>query len=377
MTMTKSLPTASVADAHASPKASQTSLRAWAVRVALRNCAAVLLSTAGVVPAQSAQTGTQQLIFAGLRASTNPTQPQAQINAVRIDAPGNIFLLLDQKDGVRLLKTDATATTVLAQTQIGAAGDTGLAMAIDPAGNVYVTGTTTSGTLQATAGTAFASASVSGTNSFVAKFDTDLNTLFVTFAGGGSIDANSVAATSDSVFIAGSVFAATLPVTPSAIVQTPAYGSTENGFVEKFSADGRTLIYATYLSGASGNTSPIAIAADSSDDAYIAGTTTSTGYPTIAALVPEILGTTSGFLTKLTPAGDGITFSTFIPGAGISSLALDSAANNLLLTGTVSLGQFPVATVSAPLATTTYQVLLRLPLDGSAVLASRYNRSRP
>jgi hypothetical protein len=311
-------------------------------------------------------TGTQQLAFAGLRAATN----QGQINSVLSSASGNLYLLIDQKDGVRLLETDSTATSILAQAQLGAKGDIGLAMALDPSGNVYVAGTTSSGLLVATPGAAFPAASGSATNSFVARFDSSLNPIFVTFTGGATMAAASVAATSDAVFLTGTIYAATLPVTPAGILQTPAYASTSNGFVEKFSSSGSTLLYATYLTGASGSTSPVAIAADAQDNAYIAGSTTSPGYPTIAALVPEALGATSGFLTKLTPAGDGIVFSTYIPGSGITSLALDPGTANLLLSGSVSLGQFPVATVSAPLAATPYQVLLRLPLDGSSVLAS-------
>jgi len=31
---------------------------------------------------------------------------------------GNLYLLLDEKDGVRVLKTDASANTILAQTQL-------------------------------------------------------------------------------------------------------------------------------------------------------------------------------------------------------------------------------------------------------------------
>jgi hypothetical protein len=77
-------------------------------------------------------------------------QPQGQINALRVGATGNLYLLIDQKDGVRLLETNPTATTVLASAYIGAKFDVGLAMALDPAGNVYVTGTTTSGALTAT-----------------------------------------------------------------------------------------------------------------------------------------------------------------------------------------------------------------------------------
>jgi trimeric autotransporter adhesin len=297
---------------------------------------------------------------------------------VRVGATGNVYLLIDQKDGVRVLETDSTATNILNQAQVGAQGDVGLAMALDPAGNVYVTGTTTSGALMATGGSAFTAASGTATNSFVAKFGASLGSpIFVTFCGGGSMDASSIAATSDAVFITGTIYLpnGTVPVTAAGIIQTPAFGSQWNGFAEKFSASGSSLLYATYLSGTGGNTTLAAIVADASDDAYIAGTTTAPGYPTIAALVPNqlvttALGTTSGFLTKLTPAGDGITFSTFIPGAGTSSLAIDSAAGNLLLTGSISLGQFPVASVATPLTAIGYQVLVRMTLDGQTVLGS-------
>jgi trimeric autotransporter adhesin len=317
-----------------------------------------------------ALTGPQQLAFAGLRSVPSQGLPEGQINAIATDAQANLYLLIDQKDGVRLLKTDPAAANVLAQAQIGAKGDIGLAMALDPTGNVYVTGTTTSGSMTATAGAAFLTPSGTSTNSFVAKFDPNLNTFFVTFAGGGLMAASSIAATSDAVFVIGSIYAATLPVTPAGIIQSPASGSASNGFVEKFSPTGNALLYATYLSGASGNTTPTAIAADASDNAYITGSTTALGYPTVAAVVPTMLGAISGFLTKLTPAGDGITFSTFIPGAGLTSLALDPVANNLLLSGSVSLGQFPVASVQNPLTPMSYQVLLRMTLDGSNVLAS-------
>ena len=335
-------------------------------------CALTLALHAQAVPA----TGPQQIAFAGLRAVLNQGQPQGQINAVRVGATGNLYLLIDQKDGVRVLETDPSATNILNQAQIGAKGDIGLALALDPAGNVYVTGTTTSGSLAATGGAAFTSFSGTATNSFVAKFSASLGSpLFVTFCGGGSMDASSIAATSDAVFITGGIYATTLPVTAAGIIQAPAFGSSWNGFVEKFSASGSSLLYATYLSGASGNTTPAAIAADSTDDAYIAGTTTAPGYPTVAALVPNqlvttALGTTSGFLTKLTPAGDGIPFSTYIPGGGISSLAIDSVAGNLLLAGSVSLGQFPVVSVSTPLTAVGYQVLVRMTLDGQTVLGS-------
>src|SRR6267378_6628760 len=96
------------------------------------------LALALTYPSLTAQsTGPQQLVFTGLLGSTNPSaQFNAQFNAVQSDASGNLYLLLDQRDGVRLLKTDATATNILAQTQFGAAGDIGVALALDPSGNL-------------------------------------------------------------------------------------------------------------------------------------------------------------------------------------------------------------------------------------------------
>jgi trimeric autotransporter adhesin len=321
-------------------------------------------------PLGAQNTGPQQLVFAGLLGSTNQNSTNAQFNAVQSDASGNLYLLLDQKDGVRLLKTDASATNVLAQTLLGAQGDIGLAMALDPSGNIYITGSTTSGTIVATSGAAFPSPTGTSTNAFIGKFDQNLNPLFVTYAGSGGLAVSGIAATADAVFITGSIFSPTLPVTSSAIIQSPASGSLQNGFVERFNASGATLVYATYLSGQNGATAPAAIAAEANDNAYLAGFTTSSGYPTLSALVPEILNPASGFLTKLTPAGDGLLFSTFIPGPGITSIAIDPVAQNLLLSGSIALGQFPVATVSTPLANTIYQTLLRLSLDGTTVLNS-------
>lgn len=317
-------------------------------------------------PGMQAQNTAQQLTFAGLRS----VAAHGQINGIQTDAAGNLYLLIDQKDGVRLLKTDNTASTLIAQAVLGAKGDIGVALTLDPVGNVYITGTTTSGTLNSTPGAAIPNRTDTSTQSFVAKFDASLNPLFVTFTGGSRIAATALAVTADSVFVTGLTYATNLPVTPNGIQQSPAFGSSQSGFVERFTASGTALTYATYLTGAQGDTTPAALAADPAGNAYIAGFTSATGYPTIAALVPAMLGSPSGFLTKLTPAGDAILFSTFIPGQGLTSLAIDPTGTTLLASGSIALGQFPVATVAQPILPLNYQVLLRLPLDGSAVQSS-------
>jgi len=312
------------------------------------------------------QDNAQQLAFAGLRAVAG----HGQFNAVRSDSAGHLYLLLDQKDGIRVLKTDANATQVLSEAHFGAQGDIGLALALDPAGNVYITGTTTSGSLPSTLGAPFPAPADSSTNSFVAKLDSSLTPVFVTYAGSGRMAASAIAATADRVFITGGIYASTLPVTPSAIIQAPASGSTGNGFVECFNASGTSLLYATYLSGLDGDTNPSVIAVDNGGNAYIAGYTTSPGYPTIAAVVPEIMGSGSGFLTKLSPAGDAIPFSTFIPGLGISSVVVDSNPQTLLFSGDIAPGQFPITSAPVPLVSAQYQSVVRMSLDGSRVLTS-------
>ncbi len=187
---------------------------------------------------------TQQLAFAGLRSF----EGKGQFLSVKRDAAGNLYLLYDQKDGVRLLKTDALASHVLAETRIGAAGDTGVALALDAAGNVFVAGNSYSQSLPTTSGVPFPTAADASLNAFVARFDSGFHTVFVTYAGSGRMSATGIAVANGRVFLTGGIYTPTLPVTPSAILQVPSSGSTGgNGFVECFSADGTQLLYATYL----------------------------------------------------------------------------------------------------------------------------------
>ncbi len=294
-----------------------------------------------VVPAllsQSSFAAAPQAVSAGLLSANQ----QGQFNATQRDAGGNIYVLLDQRDGVRVKKFDPNASALLADTKLGARGDIGLAMALDASGDVYITGTSSSGQLAATNTSAFPSYAGGAITSFVARLDSSLNTTFVSFTGGGRMTASAIAVSADAVFLTGTIFAAT---------------------------------YATYLGGQNGYTAPAAIAVDAADGAYIAGYTTATGYPTVAALVPELIPTQSvngpdqqsGFVTKLTSDGDGLIFSTFIGGGGLNSIALDTTEQNLYLSGSIAAGQFPVTSFAVPVAQTTYQGLVGMAASGSGI----------
>lgn len=327
-------------------------------------CVSIAIAVGACVTASGqAINGRQKLLFSGLRSIAG----QGHIRSLASDSANNIYLLLDEGDGVRLMKITGDARTILAQVQLGAHGDSGAALVLDPLGNIYVTGTSRSGLLPATSGAAISLPTSGTTNSFVAKFDPTLQPLFLSFTGGSKIAASALAASGDAVFVTGTTYGTDLPVTDGGVEQSPAYGSVGNGFVEKFSAAGDKLLYATYISGALGDTSPTAIAVDASDHAWLVGSTSAPGFATVKALVPETLGSLSGFAMELASAGDAILWSTFIPGDGLSSIRLTQDGQGLLLSGAISLGQFPVDTVAAPLAPTVYQVLLRMTLDGSAI----------
>ncbi|MGA9498141.1 MAG: SBBP repeat-containing protein [Terriglobales bacterium] len=60
-----------------------------------------------------------------------------------------------------------------------------------------------------------------------------------------------------------------------------------------------------------------AIAVDSSGNAYVTGQTTSTNFPTVNPFQRSIGGSNDGFVTKLNPAGSALVYSTYLGGSGV------------------------------------------------------------
>ena len=321
----------------------------------------ILLLLATISPSHA-----QQVAFAGLQARSG----QGAFNAVQTDATGNLYVAFDHGDGIRVQKFSADALSLLAQIHLGAAGDHALSLAIDPAGNLYVTGTTTSTTLSGTAGAAYPNRADTSLNSFAASLSPSLSLRWLSFLGAGKTAAAAIATNGTTTVVTGSTYSTSFPVTSAGVQQTPAPSSNGNGFIEAFNTNDGSVVYATYLTGANGDTNPAAIAEDSSGNAYVAGTVTASGFPTVNALIQRILfrsgSNVSGFLGKLSAAGDRFLFSTFVPGGGLSSVALDG--NSVLVSGDIEGGLFPVARAQAPLAAgLTYQSVLRIANDGQSV----------
>jgi len=89
------------------------------------------------------------------------------------------------------------------------------------------------------------------------------------------------------------------------------------------------LIYSTYLGG-SGDDLASSIAVDFANNLYIAGTTSSTNFPTHAPAYPATAGLSDIFVTKLDSTGHNIVYSTYIGGSGLDrgdGIAIDSSGN--------------------------------------------------
>ena len=133
---------------------------------------------------------------------------------------------------------------------------------------------------------------------------------------------------------------------PSAKVPPVSPGQWPSAFVTKFSPDGSSLVYSTYLGG-NGYDYAYAIAVDSSGNAYVTGETDSPDFPvtngayqTVCSPAPNNTGessaksscyssNTSAFVTKLNPTGTGLVYSTFLGGNGswayATAIAVDGA----------------------------------------------------
>lgn len=255
-------------------------------------------------------------------------------------------------DDVFVTKLDTTGSTLVYSTFIGGSGSDrptpSNAIALDGLGNVYVTGTTTSSDFP-TANPTQASNAGGAADGFVTKLNATGNALiFSTYLGGsGRDDGLGIAVDgSGNAYVAGETRSTNFP-TMNAFQSTFA-GGFRDAFAAKFTAVG-ALAYATYLGG-SNQEQGGSITVDSAGSAYVTGFTRSTDFP----LQSPLQGTNQGgpfgdaFITKLSPSGSSLVYSTFLGGSGtdqgiVIMLGSDGSA---IVTGDTQSSNFPL---SAPI----------------------------
>ena len=252
---------------------------------------------------------------------------------------------------VAKVKADGTAL-VYAGYIGGANNDEARGIAVDAAGNAYVTGFTSSDQ------TSFPvkvgpdlTYNLGSQDAFVAKVKADGTALvYAGYIGGAGGDEFGEAIAVDS---AGNAYVAgftdsdetTFPVKggPGLI-----HGGGEDAFVAKVKADGTGFVYVGYIGGA-GNDDAFGIAVDAAGSVYIVGNTDSdeTTFPVKAG--PGLTfsgGFDDAFVAKVTPDGSGLAYAGYLGGTGDDlgrGIAVD-AAGNVYVAGSTDSDQstFPV-----------------------------------
>jgi hypothetical protein len=146
-------------------------------------------------------------------------------------------------------------------------------------------------------------------------------------------------------FLAGYTTSTGFPATPGAYRSTH-QGGEYDAFVAKLNSTGTGFEYVTYLGG-SGDDIAYGIALDSSGNAYVTGSTTSTNFPVTAGAYRGSYGggLSDAFITKLNPSGTGPVYSTFLGGSGEDAayaISLDGLTN-ATVTGATASANFPVS----------------------------------
>ncbi len=210
--------------------------------------------------------------------------------------------------------------------------------------------------------------------------------LYSTFLG-GSTDTRGLALAVDAsgdAYVTGYTLSADLPTTPGAYRTSIVGVGTWDAFVVKLNPSGTAPVYSTFLGGSSIDRG-FAIAVDGAGDAYVAGYTNSSDFPTTPGALRTSFtsGGMEGFVTKLNAAGNALLYSTFLGGSADDrayAIALD-AYGDALVTGRTKSPDFPITpgafdptfqNTICGLVLCAHGFVSKLSADGSALAYSSY-----
>ncbi len=267
---------------------------------------------------------------------------------------------------VFVTKLDPTGQHILYSVILGGTGDEEAAgIAIDSAGNAYITGGTFSNDFPVLH--AFQSHNKGASDAFVVKLDASGNLVYSTYLGGGQMQPCGcknyhyglagdigfaiVADSAGNAYVGGETWSADFPFTLGVLGAEPDHGS---AFVAKFGVSG-DLLFSTIIDGRGWDRAR-AIALGASGTIWAAGNSYSPNLPTTPGAIQPVYGgdgghvdsrTGDGWVAKLNPAAAGgniIVALTYLGGSWddeISAIQPDSA-DNLYATGSTVSTDFPV-----------------------------------
>jgi hypothetical protein len=250
-------------------------------------------------------------------------------NGARLPVKGAYVLQDSSHIGFQVAQYDPNKPLVIDPvliygTYVGGSGsDQATSIAVDHSGNVYLAGYTDSTDFpQGSLGTLPAGAN----HVFVAKLDsTGSNLVYADYIGGNSQDYGYAIAldSANEAYVTGSTASSNFPMVNP---YQGSYPGSFNAFVTKLSSDGSSVLYSTYLGG-NGSDLPVGVAIDTVGSILVAGNTTSTNFPVVNSYQSSVLPNgggqygTYGFLSKFSPDGSDLEYSTYF--AGNSNVALN------------------------------------------------------
>lgn len=277
-----------------------------------------------------------------------------------------------------------------------------LFMAVTPSGNIVLSGYT----VGAAATPGAIAIPPPNQEAFLMKLDPQGNLLWIATGIGGPVTADS----RENIYVAGSDDNGPFPTTAGALQPSGSISicATTGGligfgfpcpqqYVAKVSPDGSTLLFATYLTGQLGAFArDIALGPDGS--IYTAGSVQATDYPvTSNALIPvfpaqfvdtlcsciiPVVGyASSGFLSRLSPDGSTLLYSTFLGGSQVDSVSSIAVGpdGSVTLAGTAGSPDFPglpqqlanCQPGNSMLISKQRDFLMRISADGSTINSAR------
>lgn len=224
-------------------------------------------------------------------------------------------------------KFNSTGTALVYSTYLGGSnGDSAFGLALDSQDQVYITGSTSS-TDFPTTNDARQPTLKGFENTFVTKLNSAGNALvYSSYHGGGARDQ----ATAITVHSDGSIYVTGLTFSPDFPLVNPLQSTPHftNLFITKFDSSGKSIIYSTFLGGDRFDI-PADLTTDSSGNLYVTGLTSSADFPLVQPLQKSLAGTNpeNVFVAKLNPGGSALLFSTYL-GSSIQDVGNSIAVRN-------------------------------------------------
>jgi hypothetical protein len=301
---------------------------------------------------------------------------------IAVDSEGNVYITgATQSDPFALgdlfvTKINAEGTAILYTANfIGNDYDVGYGIAVDGEGNAYVAGESYSTNFPTV--NAFQPEHVYANDAILVKLNPEGTApVYSTYIGGlGGDQAWAIA-----VDEAGSAYITGVSGSTDYPLANPFQGErlgTRDVIVTKFSPDGQSLVFSTYLGGTSPYDVEVGygIAVDSAGSAYVTGYTDVPDFPLHNPVQANNRGFDDTFITKFAPSGSSLAYSTYL-GGDKNDIAYDldlDRDGNAYVVGYTTSTNFPVANPYQPAKSGYDDVFVtKINLAGSAWLYSTY-----